>query len=339
MSATKTASGIAVVVALVAVFTAGYEIKARHDSARSLASVISERDSLQKRLTAAQNRVVAPNANLVSGKTKPANIQETGESAWQIGSPVNYALDHSEARAAFIEKEVQRAKSKFSRFFNSTGLSADEVDKFLAVIANFAQAKLDLTAEIRAQGYGPYNVPQDADAYYELFKVDAEVDSEYMNDLHAMFSDDIYQQFVAYRKSIPVLNLTDALASQLSNSGNPLTTQQADQMAQDLKMNPFSAAPVPSAANTMNGFFISNSTLSNAMAESNIVNGDIMMPSLDWQAAVTDAAIAGAESVLTPAQLAVLRQMQAQQVIQFQTAPPTPPQPDILELVRQKNGG
>jgi uncharacterized protein (DUF1778 family) len=64
-----------------------------------------------------------------------------------------------------------------------------------------------------------------------------------------------------------------------------------------------------------------------------------MMPSLDWQAPVTDAAITSAQSVLTTAQLAVLQEIQAQQVIQYQTAPPTPPQPDILELVRQKRGG
>lgn len=299
----------------------------------------SERDSLQKRLTATQDRVVALNASNVSGKTNPASIQQTGASAWQLGSPVNNALDHPEARAAFIEKEVQRAKSKFSRFFNSAGLSADEVDKFLAVIADFAQAKLDLSADVRAQGYGPYNVPQDPDAYYELFKVDAEVDSEYMNNLRTVLGDNLYQQFLAYRGTIPVFNLTDALASQLSNTGNPLTTQQADQMVQDLKANPFSAAPAPSAANTLNGTFISNSTLGNAKAESNIVNGDIMMPSLDWQAPVTDAAITSAQSVLTTAQLAVLQEIQAQQVIQYQTAPPTPPQPDILELVRQKRGG
>jgi hypothetical protein len=136
-----------------------------------------------------------------------------------------------------------------------------------------------------------------------------------------------------------ILNLTDQLASQLSTTDNPLTAQQADQMIQVLKANPFSAAPTPSSANTLNGTFISNSILDNAKGESNIVNGDIMMPSLDWQAPVSDAAIADAKSVLTPAQLAVLQQIQAQQVVQYQMAPPTPPQPDILELVRQKQGG
>jgi hypothetical protein len=48
------------------------------------------------------------------------------------------------------------------------------------------------------------------------------------------------------------------------------------------------------------------------------------MSSLDWRAPVTDAAVARAESILTPTQFAALRQLQAQQVAQYQLAPPPP---------------
>jgi hypothetical protein len=45
---------------------------------------------------------------------------------------------------------------------------------------------------------------------------------------------------------------------------------------------------------------------------------------LDWRAPITDAAITKAETVLTAPQLATLRQMQAQQLAQFQISPPPP---------------
>ncbi len=36
------------------------------------------------------------------------------------------------------------------------------------------------------------------------------------------------------------------------------------------------------------------------MVRSNLVNGDIMMPGIDWSATVTDAAVAGAQAILSP---------------------------------------
>ncbi len=334
MSTTKIVSGVAATVALLAIFSATHEAGKARDFATQLNSVTEERDHLRSRLEALQKRGTLTPSNSATGQfehgPQMANTTATTENpsaraaAWQGPSPVNYALDHPEARAAFVDQEVQRAKAKFERFFERTGLSPEDQEKFLGVLKNFAEAKLDLTAAVRAQGYGPYNVPTDPQALQSLFEVDAQVDGEFMGDLRTLLGDERYQQFSAYRKTIPELNVADQLASQLYDSATPLTAAQANQLVGILQENRFDKKSIPSAANTLNGIFIPDQANQAGMGQSNLVNGDIMMPGIDWRAPVTDAAVARAETILVPAQIAALRRMQAQQSAQLLLAPPPP---------------
>jgi len=270
----------------------------------------------------------------VANETQPAR-----GSAWQAGSPVNRALDHPEARAAFVQQEVLNAKAKFARFFKAAGLNATEQDAFLKRLSEFAEAKLDLVAEVRAKGYGPMNPPQDPQAYLELFRADHAVDAVFADQLRTLLGDERYQEFAAHRRSIPETNVADRLVARLFETDAPLTIQQASQLVSILQEERFREGAASSPHNTLNGVFVSSSTRGGALGQSNLIHGNVMMPGLDWLASITDAAMKRAEAVLSPNQLAELRQLQVQQTIEYRLAPPAPPQPDVATLLGQPKSG
>ena len=74
----------------------------------------------------------------------------------------------------------------------------------------------------------------------------------------------------------------------------------------------------------MNGTFITPQAMTGRRGQAMQQQG---MNLMDWLAPVTDAALARAQAVLTPAQFAALQQIQAQQVTQIQLAPPPPGAP------------
>jgi hypothetical protein len=117
------------------------------------------------------------------------------------------------------------------------------------------------------------------------------------------------------------VNVADELAAQLYATDHPLTAQQASELVQVLKDHRYRSAAAPGPTNTLNGAYLSDESRQATLVESNLVNGNITLPALDWRAPITDAAINRAASVLTPSQLAALRQLQARQVVQFALAP------------------
>jgi RNA polymerase sigma factor (sigma-70 family) len=340
MSTTKVISGIAVAAVLLATFSAVHEASRARSALTAVTSIATERDQMRERLQTAEKQAQEARADLAAAQrdltrqralatSDQSAVAATRARAWQATSPVNYALEHPDARAAFVQHEVSRAKAKFDRFFQLAGLSPADQERFLAVIRNFAEAKLDLTASVREQGYGPNNVPTDPQALTSLFALDAQVENEYADKLRALLGDERFKQYYNYRKTLPELNVAEHLASQLYASDTPLTAEQSAQLVRLLRDTRFDKQATPSPTNTLNGTFIPDSTYVAAVKQSNLIFGDIMMPNIDWLAPVTDAAIARAEAVLAPAQVAALRRLQASQAAELQLAPPVPKQPDV----------
>jgi hypothetical protein len=67
-----------------------------------------------------------------------------------------------------------------------------------------------------------------------------------------------------------------------------------------------------------------DSSIEDALGQSNLIHGDLMMPAISWSAPVTDAAIARAAMVLPPTQVSALRQLQAEQAARYRLAPSVP---------------
>jgi RNA polymerase sigma factor (sigma-70 family) len=324
---------------LVALGSAVRQTRVAHESAETLAVVSQERDDLRARLAALEKNASAttrdPLAAPLSGgnglapfaapRSRSRDASLAQPSGWRTTSPIDRALESPEARPSFVQQEVLNVQRKFDRFFKVAGLSEREQEAFLNLMKDFAEAKVDLTAEARAQGYGPRNPPPDPAVLQELFKSDYKVEAVYMEKFRALLGDERYRQFVDFRGVIPEVNVADELAAQLYDTDHPLTAQQASELVRVLKEHRYRSGSAPAPTNTFNGAFISDATQQASLTESNLTNGNITLPALDWRAPITDAAIARAAGVLTSSQLAALRQLQARQVVQFALAPAIAP--------------
>lgn len=356
MSTTKVVSGIAGAVTLLAVFSALRDSGRVREATATIVSISAERDELKERLGALsreRNDIGDAGSDATTGGPKPSTPRVASLSmpahshdaayrsaAWGLTSPVNLALEHPEARAAFVQQEVLRAMARFGHFFKSTGISSEVQGEIGKHFNAYAEAMLDYYSAVRAQGFGPMNPPQDPNVLVELLRMENDVVARFTDDLRVVLGDERTKQFIEYQKSVPEINVADQLAAQLYATDVPLTGPQALQLVQLLKDSRHDGDTKPSPTNTMNGTFVSSESLGAAVQFSNLVTGSLMMPGrLTWAAPITDAAIARAQTILAPTQLQALRQLQAQQVAQYQLAPPTPkgatPE-QALQIVRKQ---
>ena len=334
MSTTKIVSGVAGVVALLAIGSAVYESNQLRASAAAATAVGAERDALRAQLGTTEKRAQQSGDDLVAAQkeistlraaaaAKPAEPPAASRAPSQ-GAAMDYVLEHPETHATFVQHQELRIKAHFDRFFRTAGLSAEQQEQVVRTLTASLADELDFMGALRAQGLGVGNMPQDPEERARLESLIREKKQASQANLRVLLGDERFQQFAKYSSTVPERNVADQLVSQLYDTAEPLTAQQANQLAQVLAQNRFTPQSSPSPTSTLNGTFITPQAISGRVGQAMQQGG---MNLLDWQAPVTDAAIARAESLLSPAQLAALKQLQAQQVTQIQLAPPPPKAP------------
>jgi RNA polymerase sigma factor (sigma-70 family) len=349
MSTTKTLMAGAGIVALVAIGTAVHYSRRVDGAEEKLAILTRERDDLRARFAATQRSVadrkgVAAPSPMEQPPSALTSFQDAAKrvAAWQATSPINSALERPEARTAFVQQEVLRARARFERFFRADGVTEDKQMEIEKHLRNYAEAMLDYYSSVRAQGFGPMNPPEDPKVLLELLRMEEQVTSDFARGVRNVLGDAGAKRFADYQRGVPENNVADRLAGQLSATETPLTAPQALQLIEILKVNRYDKNGPPSPGNTLGGTFLSPDKIDAAMKLSNLVNGSLIMPGrLAWQAPVTDAALAQAQTILSPAQLAALRQLQAEQLANYSLAPPVPkgatPE-QALALFRKQSG-
>jgi RNA polymerase sigma factor (sigma-70 family) len=330
MSTTKMSVGIAGIVALLGIGSAVYQAGLARESTTALTAVTTERDGLRTRLAVLEKQAQRSEQSLAAAQKEMTQLRATAAkppsapaSASTLGATMDYVLDHPEVQAAFVQEQTLRARARYGPFFKTANLSPEQQRQVLNAMQEFAGWQLDLMAALRGQGYGVGNVPKSPQSQAELQKLAADKSAAMEASLRSALGDDLYGKYKQYGNTIPERNVTDQLASQLYYTDAPLTAQQAEQLAQVLVQSRFTPQPTPSSGNTLGGTFISPQAFSRRIAQTMQQGG---MTMLDFAAPVTDAALERAQAVLTPAQLGVLQQVQAQQAAQFQLAPPPPGQ-------------
>ena len=329
MSTTKAVTGITAVVALVAIGTAVYQARASREALATVAAVSTERDTLRSQLGAreqgerlAADQLAAAQKEL--GTLRASAAQPVSPAPASTGTPgsqgavMDYLLEHPEMHAAFLEQQELRGKMRYDRFLKTSGLSTEQQDQVLKVLNEARAGELDLMAALHARGYGVGNMPQDPAGREMLQKMATEMKQRFDTGLRSALGNDGYKSFQQYSALIPERNVADQLASQLYYTSEPLTSAQADQLVKVLAQNRFTPQPSPAPGAMLNGNFIDPQSFSRRVAQEMQQNG---MNMLGWPAPVTDTALSRAEAVLSPGQLAALRQVQVQQVLQFQLAP------------------
>lgn len=340
MSTTKLVIAGASLIALLAIGTGLFEAKRAGAFATALETTQRERDSLRTSLARAEKTARQSDENLGTLQKelddlharvatapippKPAALPDARALSAMTASPLEYVLEHPEKRSAYIEQEVLRAKARFDRFFRQTQLTPEQQDQFVKNLREFAEQKLDFMGAIRTYGYNPDNLPADSGSVAQMGRLEKQIPIDLQTNMRTLLGDAGFQQYQQYTRTLPLHNTIDEVASRLYDTAAPLTAAQAEQLTQIMRQTPF-RTPIPGfQGNTAAGTFVSVGTYNGAKTQLNLQGGSTLT---DWHEPVSDAAVAQAAAVLSPAQLAALRQVQEQQIAQLLAAPSGPDVP------------
>ena len=247
-------------------------------------------------------------------------------------------MSKPEVQALLSQQQKASIEARYGALFRNLNLPADQAAKLTALLAERGTTVQDVMSAAREQGIDPRENPAG------FRKLVADAQNQINDSIKATIGDQGFAQLTNYEQTMPQRQLVNDLQQRLSYSSTPLTTTQAEQLVQILATN---APPRSTSAsgNVMSGPPMSDGAVMFRTAGPmgpptggfggrggpdmggviNAVAGPsagLLMGALDGArmggAQVTSNAVAQAQSVLSPPQVAALQQVQQQQQAQQQ---------------------
>lgn len=245
-------------------------------------------------------------------------------------------LSKPEVQALLSQQQKAAIDARYGALFRNLNLPPDQAAKLTALLAERGTTVQDVMSAAREQGIDPRENPA---AFRKLV---ADAQNQINDSIKATIGEQGFAQLTNYEQTMPQRQLVNDLQQRLSYSNTPLTATQAEQLVQILATN---APPRPTSAsgNVMSGPSLPEGALTFRTAGPmgpppggfggrggpdmgfvvNAVAGPsagLLMGALDGArvggATVTSNAVAQAQSVLSPPQVAALQQVQQQQQAQ-----------------------
>lgn len=265
-----------------------------------------ERADLQKRLWAAEKRRHELESTLAARSASPNPEAPDGPDG---GPPGDRRGGNRNAMAnnfmAMMDKpEVQRLMAiqqragldaHYAALFKNLNLTPAQLEQFKNLLVEKQVALTDALAAARAQGINPRTDPED----FQKLITSAQADAD--SNIKAALGDAGYAQYQQYQQTLPQRNVVTQLSQSLSYTNTPLTNAQSEQMVSILAAN--TPASGNSAANNI------RTTVATGFGVG--FNGGNSGP-------ITNDAITQSQTVLSPAQVTALQQLQATQQAQAQ---------------------
>ncbi len=269
-------------VALVAVGVAVQQYSAAHHMAADLGVMEQNRAALQSRLDNAESRLAQASRSTAASRSAATAAPTAGERATVVNAPAASAATSGEAAPVTEERHqkvwaearqgwLQHALAGYAPLFRKLEFSAAQADAFRALLIDNLGRHYDLNHVARTEGL-PLADP-------DVAAVSAQSDSDLASRIQAQFGDAVYQAYQHFNDTAPVRELTGQLTETLAATATPLTPAQADQLVEILN--------------------------------NNRLPGSDGRPSLDPHALNLDQAVAQAQGVLSPPQIAALRAINA----------------------------
>lgn len=245
------------------------------------------------------------------------------------GNPMQQALavrelmNKPEVQAMLSLQQKAAVEARYGALFRTLNLTPEQTDKLKGLLADRSNTRMDVMTVAQEQGIDARSNPE---AVRKLF---ANAQDELNNSIKAVVGENGFTQLQSYEQTLPQRGLVNDLQQRLSFSDTPLSASQADALVQILASNPAprptnsgsssSAAPSsgrggpdsPGGRGSDFGGF--GGPAMGAMV--GMVEG---MTRGSSGVTVTAGAVAQAQSVLAPSQLAALQQIQQQQQAQQQ---------------------
>lgn len=245
----------------------------------------------------------------------------------QQATAIRELMNKPEVQAMLSLQQKAGIEARYATLFKNLNLPPDQVEKLTALLAERSTTMQDVMSAARDQGINPRENP---DAFRKLV---ADAQNEINKGIKTVIGDQGFAQLSNYEQTLPQRNVVNELQQRLSYTSSPLTAAQAEQMVQILastapqRTTSTAGPPLPDAGVRMGpppggrggpdvGAMLG--ALGAGPGLGMIMDGGRGGGGGGGTAPVTPAAVAQAQSVLAPAQVAALQQIQQQQQAQQQ---------------------
>ncbi len=266
----------------------------------------------------------APGARTAGGRGDPANrpdVRQQMEAMRELmAKPEFQALVNVQQRAAI--------EARYGALFRNLNLNDEQTRKLTNLLADRGNVRRDVDEAARAAGIDPRSNPE---AFRKLF---ADAQNELNTAIKSVIGEPGFAQLQTFEQTMPQRTLVDNLQQRLASTGMPLTPQQSEQLVSILVANPAPRALQPAAAISGAaqpgrgpadlGMLATVAGAAPGRGGPDLggiiagLAGGMGDNRLAGAAPVTPAAVAQAQTVLAPPQLAALQQIQQQQQAQQQ---------------------
>jgi hypothetical protein len=207
---------------------------------------------------------------------------------------------------------------RYAALFKTLNLQPEQVDRLKSLLAERSTTVMDVMAAAREQGIDPRQNPE------EFQKLIRDAQNETNNSIKSVIGDAGFAQLTNYEQTLPQRAVVNQLEQRLSYTNTPLTPTQSEQLVQILATNspqrPPDGPPMggggpppgrggPDIGGMIMGVLGPGAAPMVGMIEAGRGSGT---------APVTTAAVAQAQTILSPPQTLALQQIQQQQQSQQQ---------------------
>jgi hypothetical protein len=211
-----------------------------------------------------------------------------------------------------VMQQKAQLDSRYGALFKKLGLPAPQIDQLKNLLVEKQVAVMDVYSAARAQGLTGPGSREQIQALAQ--QTTGEIDSS----IRSLLGDEGYRQFQQYEKTAPQRAVVDQLATRLSYTASPLTSQQSEQLVQILanatpQTGRSDVAPMGSPAGGV--VRVVSSTVASGPGTG---PGVFMSATLGGTAPIPNEALSQAQAVLSTDQFAALQQIQAEQQAQQQ---------------------
>ena len=286
-----------------------------------------------------------------------------GESFQQQAAAMRELMSKPEVQALLSQQQRAAVEARYAALFRNLNLPPEQAAKLTALLAERGTTVQDVMSAAREQGIDPRENPA---AFRKLV---ADAQNQINDSIKATIGEQGFAQLTNYEQTMPQRALVNDLQQRLSYTSTPLTATQAEQLVQILAANA-PQRPAASSGNVMVGgpqeaTFVfrggpppdggAGPRGPDVGAIMNIVGGPaagMLMGAMDGVRIggpqVTPNAVAQAQGVLSPPQVAALQQIQQQQQAQqklremvgetMRANQPPPPATGSAQPTRKRGG-
>lgn len=227
-------------------------------------------------------------------RDEPPRQAEATRTARKRGGAISKLMDNPEFLRALNLQRQSMLDARFSELFRRLGLEGEALAEFKRLLVEKENVALDVVAVSETAADGPLR-PETIGASIRAAQsqIEQAIESSLGGDRYAMYRE--YERTLAHRTTVAQLE------RRLSYSGAPLQPAQAEAVVRIMESS------TPRAATEHGAPPVS------VLVRSGVPEAVPVVPASVGSGRVTDEVVAQAQTVLTPSQLAALKQIQLEQ--------------------------